>query len=66
MPRHMCPVLIEMETGRLAVALRARADAKPAEVSLALRDKGWSPCRVWFDPEAGAWIASVIFRAGAA
>jgi len=66
MARQMCPVLIEIEQGRLEAGVRAPVKANPAEVSLALRDKGWSPCRVWFDPEACAWIASVIYRAGAA
>jgi hypothetical protein len=66
MPRDVCPVLIEMDAGRLAASVRASVKAKPAEVSLALREKGGSPCRVWFDSEAGAWIATVIYRAGAA
>jgi hypothetical protein len=66
MPRNMCPVLIEMEAGRLQAAVKVPRKANPVEVSLALRDKGWSPWRIWFDPEAGAWIASVIYRAGAA
>jgi hypothetical protein len=58
-------VLIEIDLQRLPAGINASSKAEPAEVSLALRDKGWSPCRVWFDPHEGAWIASVIYRAGA-
>jgi hypothetical protein len=66
MPRRVCPVLIEMGRERLLSGINAPLKAEPADVSLALREKGWTPCRVWFDPQAGAWIAAVIYRAGAA
>ena len=61
-PRE-CPVMIEMEPdNRYAAGIRVRLRAEPAEVSLALRDRGWSPYRVWFDARAGAWIAVVTYR----
>ena len=66
MPRRVRPVLIEMELERFVSGISAPLKADPADVSLALREKGWAPCRVWFDPQAGAWVASVIYRAGAA
>jgi hypothetical protein len=34
--------------------------AQPFKATLALREKGWVPYRIWFDPEAFAWIAKVI------
>jgi hypothetical protein len=66
MPPHVCPVLIEMGGDRHPAGIKAPSRAEPADVSLALRDKGWTPCRVWFDAGVGAWVAAVIYRAGAA
>jgi hypothetical protein len=66
MPSHVCPVLIEMGTDRYAAGINAPSKAEPAEVSLALREKGWTPCRIRFDAGVGAWIAMVIYRPGAA
>jgi bifunctional non-homologous end joining protein LigD len=34
--------------------------AQPTEVTLALREKGWVPYRVWFEPEEELWVAKVI------
>jgi hypothetical protein len=50
---------------RHPAGVKAPPRAKPAEVSLALREKGWTPYRIWFDASASAWIASVIYRPGA-
>ena len=61
--RRACPVMIEMDRHRHPAGFSAPSDAERAEVSLALREKGWSPCRVWFDSENGAWVASVIYGA---
>ena len=63
MSRRVCPVLIEMERHRHPAGFSAPLAAERAEVSLALRERGWSPCRVWFDPQEGVWVASVIYRA---
>jgi hypothetical protein len=66
MPVRVCPVLIEMGTDRYAVGIKAPSRAEPAEVSLAFREKGWTPCRVRFDAGVCAWIAAVIYRPDAA
>ncbi len=29
-------------------------------IALQLRDRGWNPCKVSFDPYAGAWVAFVL------
>jgi len=65
MQRRKCPVLIEIGLERHPAGINASLDADRAEVSLALREKGWT-CRVWFESQAGAWIASVIYRANPA
>lgn len=62
MRRRVCPVLIEMDAHRVPADIDAPSRAEPAEVSLALRERGWSPCRVWFDATEGAWVAAVIYR----
>jgi hypothetical protein len=65
-PRE-CPVLIEMDDWRRHPAgIDVPSKAEPAQVSLALRDKGWSPYRIWFDARADAWVAAVIYRPDAA
>jgi len=63
MRRRECPVLIEMDQQeRLPAGIDAPSRAEPVEVSLALRDRGWTPYRIWFDEGEGAWIAAVIYR----
>ena len=62
MSRHVCPVLIETGSERFPAGIHASSKAAPADVSLALRDEGWSPYRIWFDARADAWIADVIYR----
>jgi hypothetical protein len=37
-----------------------RSTAQQVEVALALREKGWVPYRVRFEPEEGEWIAKVV------
>jgi len=64
MSRRVCPVMIEMDRQRHPAGFTAPLNAERAEVSLALREKGWSPSRVWLDHENGAWVASVIYRTG--
>jgi len=61
-----CPVLIEMDQLRLPAGIDVPSRAEPAEVSLALRERGWSPYRIWFDARAGAWVAAIIYRPDAA
>jgi hypothetical protein len=62
MSRHVCPVLIETGLERFPAGINASSKADPADVSLALRDEGWSPYRIWFDARADAWVAVVIYR----
>lgn len=64
MRRRRCPVLIELDLQRHPLGIDAPSRADAAEVSLALRERGWSPMRVWFDATEGAWIAAVIYRPG--
>ena len=66
MRRRRCPVLIEMNLQRLPAGIDAPSRAKPADVSLALRERGWTPYRIWFDEGEEAWIAAVIYRPDAA
>ena len=60
MQKRLCPVLVETYQGRSPAGLSAFTTAQPAEVALALREKGWVPYRIRFDPEADVWIAKVI------
>ena len=62
----VCPVLIEIGLDRLPADFTAPSTAKPVDVSLALRERGWTPYRVWLDPNARAWIAAVLYRSHAA
>ena len=57
---HRSPILIETWRGRIPADSFAPATAQPAEVALALREKGWVPYRVQFDAKTAAWIANVI------
>ena len=66
MARRVCPVMIEMERQRHPAGFTVPLGADRVEVSLALREKGWSPCRVWFDAQSTTWVASVMYRTGAA
>jgi hypothetical protein len=59
-------VLIEMDLQRLPAGINVPSRAEPAEVSFALRDRGWTPYRIWFDASERAWIAAVIYRPDAA
>ena len=64
--RRGCPVLIELGLDRYPAGIKASSKADPAEVSLALREEGWSPYRIKFDAGENMWIASVIYRRDAA
>ena len=55
-----CPVLVETSRDRTSARLSVPSTAQPVDVSLALRESGWTAYRVRFDPEAPAWIAKVI------
>jgi hypothetical protein len=64
MSRRVCPVMIEIDRQRHPAGFSAPLNAERAEVSLALREKGWSPSRVWFDFQNNSWVASVLYRTG--
>ena len=64
--RRGCLVLIELGLDRYPAGIKASSKAEPAEVSLALREEGWSPYRIKFDAGENMWIASVIYRRDAA
>jgi hypothetical protein len=66
MAARKCPVLLETSLGQTSAGVSASPAALPVEVSLALREKGWTAYRVRFDPDASAWIANVIDWARAA
>jgi hypothetical protein len=60
MPVRKCPVFVETSRGRSSARLSVSSAAQPVDVSLALRESGWTAYRVRFDPEVPAWIAKVI------
>jgi hypothetical protein len=55
-----CPVLVETSNGRISAKVSISSTAQPVDVSLALRESGWTAYRVQFDPEVPAWVAKVI------
>lgn len=60
MRKRQRPILVETYKGRFQTGLSALPKAQPYEVALALRENGWAPYRVRFDPEQAVWIANVI------
>jgi hypothetical protein len=60
MPKRLCPVLVQTYQGRSSAGISAPDTARPVEVAIRLREKGWRPYRIRFDPEAAVWIANVI------
>jgi hypothetical protein len=60
MRKRQCSVLVETYQGRSFSGLAAPPTAQPVEVAIALREKGWVPYRIRFEPEEDVWIAKVI------
>jgi hypothetical protein len=54
------PVFVETSHGRTQAGFSAPANAAAVDVSLMLRDKGWSAYRIRADHSAFVWIATVI------
>jgi hypothetical protein len=54
------PVMIDVSGTRIDAGFRARSTERPVLIALQLRDRGWNPCNVSFDPHAGAWVAFVL------
>ncbi len=55
-----CPVVIDVGGQRIDSGLRAPSTEQPVVVALRLRDRGWDPYKVSFDPAAGLWIGRVL------
>jgi hypothetical protein len=54
------PVLIETAGARKRAGFSAAAGEEPPQITMKLREKGWTPYRVRFDAAAEAWVVSVI------
>jgi hypothetical protein len=54
------PVLIDVHGHRTDAGFRAPSTEKPMLIALRLRDLGWDPYKVCFDPESGTWIGYVL------
>jgi hypothetical protein len=54
------PVLVETSQGRTQAGFSVPANSAPVDVSLLLRQKGWTAYRIRFDHAALAWIATVM------
>lgn len=57
-PRY--PILVDTGRRRVRGGFAAPASEEPAEISLRLRDKGWSAYSIHFDARENAWIAQVF------
>ena len=53
-------VLVETSHDRTQAGFSVPGNAAPVDVSLILREKGWTAYRIRFDHSASAWIATVI------
>ena len=53
-------VFVETSRGRVSAGFTVPAGADAADVSMALRRRGWSPYRLRLEAEQHAWIAFVI------
>jgi hypothetical protein len=53
-------VLVETSHGRTQAGFSVPANATPVDVSLMLREKGWTAYRIRFDHSAFVWVATVI------
>ena len=60
MRKQRWPIFVETYRGRLLTGLSAPENAQTCDIALAVREKGWAPYRVRFDPEESAWVAKVI------
>ena len=53
-------VLVDTPKGRRSTGFTVPESAQAADVSMALRRRGWSPYALRLDPEQYAWIALVM------
>jgi hypothetical protein len=56
----MIRVFLETPKGRDSAGFTVSESAVAADVSMALRSRGWSPFALRLDPEQHAWIALVL------
>jgi hypothetical protein len=54
------PVVVDLRGVRINAGFRAPSTEKPVLVAVQLRDQGWKPYKISFDPLAGAWVALVM------
>ncbi len=60
MPHCRRLVFIDTPRGRVNAGFTVPETADAADVSMRLRERGWSPYRLRLEPEQNAWIAVVI------
>jgi hypothetical protein len=53
-------VFVETPKGRISAGFSVPETADAADVSMELRQRGWTPYRLRLEPERNAWVASVI------
>ncbi len=60
MPHRRRLVFIDTPKGRVSAGFTMPETADAADVSMKLRERGWSPYRLRLEPEQNAWVAIVI------
>ncbi len=60
MPHRRRLVFIDTPKGRVSAGFAVPETADAADVSMKLRERGWSPYRLRLEPEQNAWVAVVI------
>jgi len=60
MPHRRRRVFVDTPKGRRSAGFTVPESADAADVSMALRRRGWSPYALRFDSEQHAWIALVM------
>jgi hypothetical protein len=60
MPHRRRRVFVDTPKGRRSAGFTVPESADAADVSMALRRRGWSPYALRFDPEQHAWTALVM------
>jgi hypothetical protein len=63
MSGHGFRVLVDVGGLRMEAGFRAPSTEKPVLIAVRLRDDGWDPYNVRFDPLLGAWIAFALNNA---
>lgn len=53
-------VFIDTHKGRVSAGFTVAAEADAADVSMRLRERGWTPFALRLEPEQHAWVALVM------